>query len=517
MRRPHRPYAARVARRLLVAGALLAVPAVASAQAEPAGRACPQHASGPEAAAVDSVFAPWDRADGPGAAVAVLRDGEIVLEKGYGSAQIEYGVPVGPCTVFHVASVTKQFIAFGVAILAEEGTLSPDDDVREHLPWLPDFGEPIRLRQLVHHTSGLRDQWQLLALGGWRLDDVITQDQILDAVSRQRGLNFPPGTEHLYSNTGYTLLAEVIERATGTPFPAWMEERVFRSHVLRLPEDRLGVVVVGNAASMNPASLVRRVADAYLGAGPEAGTKTAAAAPDVDPELSGPTLDALTGRFEVDGIGLVEVRRDDGGLALDAGGPAIPLRPRSDSVFQAPERNLLVTFRRDEERRVTGLRIETPSGQRRGDRLPDLDLTASDLEAFVGDYFSSELRTLYRADLREEERTGSTVRGAAPGDGEPGAPRLLLSHPKHGEIPLEPAGEDAFTTERWFLPKISFTRNDAGRVTGFEVSGGRVLGLRFERLSLAGAGGPGGGDADGPGTDSPGRPPARGGDEPAKR
>jgi CubicO group peptidase (beta-lactamase class C family) len=176
---------------------------------------------------IDQLFARWDRPDAPGFSLAIARGGEIVLERGYGSAQLEYGVPITPSTIFHVASVSKQFTAFAVAMLAEQDKLSLDDDVRKYIPEVPDFGKTITLRHLIHHTSGLRDQWNLLALGGWRLDDVITTEQILTAVSFQEELNFDPGEEHVYCNTGYTLLGEVVARVTGQTFPEWTAENLF--------------------------------------------------------------------------------------------------------------------------------------------------------------------------------------------------------------------------------------------------------------------------------------------------
>ena len=176
---------------------------------------------------VDQIFAPWDHPDGPGAAVAVARHGRVLHQNGYGSAQLEYGVPIEPATIFHVASVSKQFTAFSIAVLADRGRLSLDDDIRTHLPELPDFGHTITIRHLLHHTSGLRDQWNLLALAGWRLDDVITRDQIMRLITRQRELNFEPGAEYLYCNTGYTLLAEIVARVTGQSFPQWARENLF--------------------------------------------------------------------------------------------------------------------------------------------------------------------------------------------------------------------------------------------------------------------------------------------------
>src|SRR5690606_1473456 len=126
---------------------------------------------------VDRIFEKWDHSDTPGLAVAVVKDGEIVFKKGYGLANMEYGIPVTPSTIFHIASLSKQFTAFAALMLEKEGKLSMDDDIRKYIPEVPDFGKTITLRHLATHTSGLRDQWNLLALAGWRLDDVITREQ----------------------------------------------------------------------------------------------------------------------------------------------------------------------------------------------------------------------------------------------------------------------------------------------------------------------------------------------------
>jgi CubicO group peptidase (beta-lactamase class C family) len=209
---------------------MLGLPAHASAQAWPhAGRRAPNPGPDPtdHLSRVEDIFKSFDRPGRPGLAVAVLKDGETLFSRGYGLAQLEYDIPITPGTVFHVASVSKQFTAFAIATLAQRGELALTDDIRRHLPELPDFGERITIRDLIHHTSGLRDQWTLLTMAGWRLDDVITQADILRLLKRQRELNFSPGSEHVYSNSGYTLLAEIVGVVTGVPFADWMQKEVF--------------------------------------------------------------------------------------------------------------------------------------------------------------------------------------------------------------------------------------------------------------------------------------------------
>jgi CubicO group peptidase (beta-lactamase class C family) len=127
-----------------------------------------------------------------------------------------------------VASVSKQFTAFAITLLAQQGKLSVDDELRKYLPEIHDFGKPITLRHLLYHTSGLRDQWDLLVLAGWRMDDVITQEDILTMLKRQRELNFAPGEEELYCNSGYTLLSEVVGRVSGKPFVEFTRDEMFR-------------------------------------------------------------------------------------------------------------------------------------------------------------------------------------------------------------------------------------------------------------------------------------------------
>jgi len=176
---------------------------------------------------IDQLFTEWNNLQSPGAAVAVAKDGKIIFEKGYGSAELEYNIPITSGTVFHIASVSKQFTAFAILLLEKEGKLSINDDIRKYIPEVPDFGKVITLNHLLHHTSGLRDQWELLAMAGWRLDDNITTEQILRLVSRQKELNFNPGDRELYCNTGFTLLAEVVARVSGMSFTEYTRTYIF--------------------------------------------------------------------------------------------------------------------------------------------------------------------------------------------------------------------------------------------------------------------------------------------------
>ena len=180
------------------------------------------------AARVDSIFAPWDKSNSPGCGVGITRNGKLVYQRGYGMANLEYGLAITPASIFHVASISKQFTATAIMLLARQGRLSLDDEVRKYITELPDYGTRVTIRHLLTHTSGLRDQWSLLSLAGWRADDVITEDDVLKIVARQRALNFAPGSEYLYSNSGFTLLAIIVKRVSGQSLRAFADSAIFK-------------------------------------------------------------------------------------------------------------------------------------------------------------------------------------------------------------------------------------------------------------------------------------------------
>lgn len=179
-------------------------------------------------ARVDRVFEQWNRTDSPGCSLAIMQKGQIVYKKGYGMADLDHGIAITPSSAFHVASVSKHFTNFALLLLVRDGKISLDDEVRKHVPELPDFGQKITIRHLVHHISGLRDQWELLGLAGWRYSlDLITDRDVLAVLSRQTDLNFAPGEQYLYCNTGYTLLAQIVARVSGVSFNEFTRRRIF--------------------------------------------------------------------------------------------------------------------------------------------------------------------------------------------------------------------------------------------------------------------------------------------------
>jgi CubicO group peptidase (beta-lactamase class C family) len=168
-------------------------------------------------------------APAPGCAAAVALNGEVVFEKAFGLADLEHNVPNSMQTIFESGSVAKQFTAAALVLLQQDGKLSIDDPVRKYIPELPEYGAPLTIRHLLNHTAGLRDWGTVLGLtGAGRGDRVISQELALDVITHQRALDFTPGSEYSYSNSGYTLAAIIIERVSKQKYPAFVEERLFK-------------------------------------------------------------------------------------------------------------------------------------------------------------------------------------------------------------------------------------------------------------------------------------------------
>ncbi|MEP7319802.1 MAG: serine hydrolase domain-containing protein, partial [Panacibacter sp.] len=176
---------------------------------------------------IDSLFIKWNMFVSPGCSIGIVRNDSLIYAKGYGIANLEYTIPIQPQTIFHMASVSKQFTAWSIVLLARQGKLQLDDDIHKYLPWFPDVKEKITILDLLNHTSGIRDQWQLLAISGTRLDDVITQDQIVKILGKQQALNFKPGDKYSYSNSGFTMLAEIVKSVTGQSLRKFTDSAIF--------------------------------------------------------------------------------------------------------------------------------------------------------------------------------------------------------------------------------------------------------------------------------------------------
>lgn len=447
---------------------------------------------------IDGICAQWDRDDCPGLSIAVLHDGEVIFAEGYGLASLEQERPITPETIFHVASVSKQFTAFALCLLQADGKLSLDDEVRAHLTEVPDFGQPLTLKHLLHHTSGLRDQWESLAIAGWRLDDVITTEHVLTFVRHQRELNFAPGSAHLYCNTGYTLAGEVVKRVSGQPFPEFCHERIFeplgmsRTHF----HDDHEHVVVGRADSYRrtPAGFDRAVLS-YANAGATSLFTTPrdllrwlenfdqhrVGGAEVQEwmreryTLSNGRLGSYAlgvmygnhrGRFHLSHSGgdagfrsyVVWLPEEKLGVAVlsnlaDVNPPGIAnqiidlVLPPEESPQEAGV---------EDDGPAAELPVQLPAPTEGG--------VARDLAPYAGRYWSEELGTFYDIEVADE--------------------RLRVHHRRHGSFDLRAFRDDEFRSEVWFFRRLRFERAENDSVTGLRLDGGRVRNLWFERRPL---------------------------------
>ena len=241
--------------------AVMSAQLLASSSAQNDG-ASDQPLSEPAEVRVDHLFAQWDKPDSPGCSVGISRGGELLYERGYGAANLELRVPISPATVFHAASVAKVFTAMSVMLLAERGKLSLDDDVRTYLPEFPEYGNKLTVRQLLSHTGGLRDVFELQALAAPRPGTRDPNDQFVNLLAHQRELNFAPGSDWQYSNGGYLLLAAIVKRVSGQSLRDFAAANVFGP--LGMKDTRFhddpGEVIPNRASGYSPTDTGVRVA-----------------------------------------------------------------------------------------------------------------------------------------------------------------------------------------------------------------------------------------------------------------
>jgi CubicO group peptidase (beta-lactamase class C family) len=218
-----------------------------------------QHISASNVRKIDSLFAGSNHQNRPGLAVGVVRNDSLIFFKGYGMANLEYGIPISAKTKFYIASVSKQFTGHCIVLLARQKKINLDEDIRVYLPWFPDLKKKITVRNLLNHTSGIRDHLNLIAISGLGIDGVLTNELVVKTLKMQQGLNFDPGTRYSYSNSNYILLAEIVKAVSEKPFghfadsaiftPLRMKETHFHDDASELVADRAMAYWLGNNVS----------------------------------------------------------------------------------------------------------------------------------------------------------------------------------------------------------------------------------------------------------------------------
>ena len=460
------------------------------------GTATAQHSLAADTARrVDSVFARFDRADAPGCALGVYRNGTIDYARGYGSANLEHGLAIGPRTIFDIGSTSKQMTAMSVALLAKDGVLSLDDDVRRWIPELPQYERPITIRMLLSHTSGLRDYLTLMALRGTNFDGVTTGDDALALIVRQRATNFTPGSEYLYSNSGFYLLGEIVERASGKSLPAFARERIFEplgmrethfhdDHTMIVPHratgyapregggfriDMSGFEQVGDGAVYTSIEELQRWDENFYD-GTVGGAEVLGWLQTPSRLSDGSALTYALGLVVDDYRGMRSVRHGGSWAGYRAELLRFPERHTSVAVLcnvanSNPSRlanqvaDILLASHLAEPAAAPSPRLASALSDESEPR--SVSYAAGRLAELAGDYYSEELDVRY---------TLAVDSG-----------RLVVHVAGIPERPLVPTADDAFSAGDEV--DIRFRRDGARKVTGFTVDAGRVRGITFARVA----------------------------------
>lgn len=458
-------------------------------------------------AAVDEVFADFTKAGSPGCAAAVYRNGRVIYSKGYGLANLEEDVPITPQSVFDIGSTSKQFTAASILLLKKQGKLSVNDDVRKYIPELPDYGQKITILHLLNHTSGLRDYLTLMDLAGINTDSVTTDEDALQIIARQKALNFPPGSDWLYSNTGFFLLSIIVKRVSGKTLREFAAESIFnplgmthtqfrddhtalvpnRAMAYDLKEKKDGYTLdvsyfeqTGDGAvHTSVEDLLKWDENFYSG---QVGGKDFLAEIQEQGKLnSGKVLEYAKGLFIADYRGLHTVSH--GGAW---GGYRAELLRFPDQHFSvACSCNRADANPSKRAHQVADIYLGsmmTPKDEKKSaDRereaaaKKEFLLTADKLPPYAGDYWSSELGVTYRLGIVDGKLV---VVGTLDGGGFMHANTL----PADGFLAT---GQDEFRLSKMGI-MIHFERDSSQAISGFKLDAGRTRGMIFTRRDGAG-------------------------------
>ncbi len=532
---------------------------------------------------VDQLMLAHVSKESPGAVIAVIEKGEVAFAKAYGLANLAYQLPFTVETLNNIGSTSKQFTCFAIVLLARQGKLTLDDDVRQHIPELKDFGKTVTLRHLMTHTSGYREFLNLVSMAGRRLDkgDYISRDELIAIVQRQPELQNDPGKEWNYNNTAFGLLAMVVERVSGETFPDWMKAHVFqplgmnnsfvRSHSMEVipnsaqgyvgnsdggfdegrdlsaamgagaiyttigdlakwiknfkteavggkgifqemtrrfvieegdttayalglfvdkhnglkrvhhggadlahrsmlayyPEIDAAVITQSNSA-LFPRNLAAEISEVFFKAHMVSEGETTVAEADsapFNPEKYEPeNFDKYAGQYELEtmpGFILDFTREEDKFYSQATGQARLQIVPTSDSTFKLLAVEASLTFHQNKDGEVESLTLHQ-NGNHLAKRMQEAPWApdVSELAAYSGRYFSSELETFYELTVKDSN--------------------LVVQHRRMDDISLTPAKKDNFRAG-YPIAELSFIRNDAGDITALEASNGRTRGIRFEK------------------------------------
>ena len=436
--------------------------------------------------AIDSLLLEWNTPNHPGGVLAISQNGREIYSKAFGLASLEYLVPNSPGTQFNIASISKQFTAMAILKLQLAGKLSIDEDIRTYLPELPDFGHKVTCRYMMHHTSGLRSLHAMLGLAGWRGDDSRTNEDLLRYAVMQTDLNFKPGDEYMYCNTGFILMAIIVERLTGEPFAEWMQREIFQPLDLQdtYVEDQYNRAVANNATSYyhNDQKFSRAVEFwGYTGSGnihsttadlmkwyryyykaPEGWQQAFELMQTTDPFNNGEPNNYAFGVSVGEFLGekMISHGGSIGGFrSFAAAFPekeveiAILTNFSSSGSRTRVNQALSILFDKELPERPS------PPEQEEFELYP---LSDAEKQAIIGDYWSPELETVYRFYLKNN--------------------LLYMSHNRLGEFAIDAMDDKTLEPARSGIRSIELLKDKKGRVTGLLVTNSRVRNLKFVKL-----------------------------------
>ncbi|NOR13737.1 MAG: serine hydrolase [Candidatus Aminicenantes bacterium] len=446
---------------------------------------------------VDRLFETWDKPSSPGCALGIIQDGTLIYAHGYGMANLEHNIPITSKSVFRIGSTSKQFTAVCMALLEEEGELSLDDSLRKFLPQMPEYAEEITIRHLIHHTSGLRDYLTLAEIAGIRDDDYFTDAEVVDLLARQKELNFKTGEEHLYSNTGYFLLSQIVKKASGKSLREYAEEKIFQplgmtnTHFhddhTRIVKNRASgyapkkgggfVISMTTLPMTGDGGVFTSVEDLFLWDQNFYDNRLGESGQGLIGKIQTPGV--LNSGENLDyafGLGIGEHK---GLTMVSHGGSFVGFRA---DMIRFPEQRLSViclanlsTFDSSGmARRIADIYLADLIKDRGGDKtkpgpekpkfikLSEVEPKLEELKVYVGKYYSEEVDTAYFLRFKNG--------------------KLFMRHENpHRSYPkaaLKPMFKDRFQVERW---KLNFIRDEDEEIVGFKVNAGRVQNIFFEK------------------------------------
>lgn len=438
---------------------------------------------------VDALFNVWDKSDSPGCALGVIKDGKLIYARGYGMADLEHNLPITPNSVFYVGSVSKQFVAMCILLLEESGKLSLDDEVQKFLPELPRYEKPITIRHLIHHTSGLRDYLTLWRLSGRDYLDYMNDKTVLDLICHQKELNFPPGEEFLYSNSGYFLLAEIVKRVSGKSLKEFASENIFKplgmnnshfhdDHHHIIKNRAFGYTKLENGQFGNlfmrfdlvgSGGLYTTVDDLFLWDQNFYHNKLGKGGPGLINKML--ERGWLSNGKELDYAFALQHGTYRGAKTVSHGGALGGYRAQllrfPDLRFSVIILSNLAQFNPTEMAyKVADIFLANHLGPRETkteplrttqESSPEIHLKPERLVEYTGRYFSDELQAFYNFKIVDS--------------------KLWLYIFNNPPIPLRPVDEDVFESQF----RITFQRNANGKISGFRLDAGRVKNLLFVR------------------------------------